>query len=95
MTPEQAASEWEPNTFNHDPQHVAFARECFAAGWLGGQVDAAARRRTAADRYMTADGEPGDLGSVWGWRTIARWLRTTADEIDGTDDTSKHQETTR
>jgi hypothetical protein len=36
---DRAASAWEPPTRNHDPQHIAFARECYAAGYEAGATD--------------------------------------------------------
>jgi hypothetical protein len=39
------------------------------------------RIRRAADRYEK-DGEPGDLGFVWGWRDIAGHLRREADRLE-------------
>jgi len=48
----------------------------------GSSRDAAVRLRQIASRYMADDGEPGDLGFSWGWRTIAERLRGVAAEIE-------------
>jgi hypothetical protein len=36
---DRAAAEWEPMTQNHDPRHIAWARECYAAGYEAGATD--------------------------------------------------------
>ncbi len=43
--------------------------------------EAADRLRREADRYEK-DGEPGELSSCWGWRTIAEHLRKIANDIE-------------
>ena len=46
---DQAAARWEPSTQNHDPQHLAFARECYAEGYRAG-ADGDAWLRKRAER---------------------------------------------
>jgi hypothetical protein len=46
---DRAAARWEPSTQNHDPQHLAFARECYAEGFRAG-ADNAAWLRARAER---------------------------------------------
>ncbi len=37
---------------------------------------------TEANRYISQEGIPGPLSSLWGWRTIAETLRDLAKEIE-------------
>jgi hypothetical protein len=50
-------------------------------GLLPADYDAANLIRHAADKYEK-DGAPGELGFVWGWRTIAEELRKVANRIE-------------